>query len=88
MQKMICDSVPDFECIDVPQDIFRNKIHRLVTSHTFDILIMACIVLNMIQMALQYEGAPASYLTVLDISNYIFTFIFFMEAVLKIIAFG
>ena len=62
MQKMIIAAKPDFECIDVPQTPFRNRVHKIVSSNAFDIFIMSCIVLNMIQMALSFEGAPALYI--------------------------
>ena len=44
--------------------------------------------LNMVQMSLLFESAPKEYLKALDYVNYVFTFIFFVEAVLKIIAYG
>ena len=45
---------------------------------------MACIVLNMLQMALDHEGASPGTIGFLKVSNYIFTAIFFLEAVLKL----
>jgi len=59
-----------------------------VGSNKFDIFIMACIVLNMCQMALNYEGASPGFLLVLDYVNVVFTTIFLAEAVLKLIAYG
>ena len=45
---------------------------------------MACIVLNMLQMALDHEGASPGMLMFLKLSNYFFTAVFFFEAVLKL----
>lgn len=45
---------------------------------------MACIVLNMFQMALDHEGASPGMLSFLAVTNYIFTAIFFLECVLKL----
>ena len=42
----------------------------------------------MVQMAVSYEGAPASYERGLYIVNLIFTILFTLEAILKIIAYG
>ena len=42
----------------------------------------------MIQMAMLYETATTKYAKVLEYVNYIFTFIFTLEAILKLIAFG
>ena len=53
----------------------------------FDYSIMLCIVLNMLQMAIAYEGSSLTYDFVLQIFNYIFTSVFIIEAVLKLIAF-
>ena len=39
-------------------------------------------------MAMSFEGASNSWNQFLEISNYIFTFIFFVEACLKLIAYG
>jgi len=91
--KMIISATPDLETTTVPTTPFRQTVHRFVASpgqstNKFDIFIMACIVLNMIQMAMIYEGSSPSYLMALEIVNYIFTAIFVVEAALKLIAFG
>ena len=58
--------------------------HWLVNLDKFEIAIMICIVLNMFQMALDHEGANQGFLLFLRISNYFFTLVFFIEAVLKL----
>lgn len=45
---------------------------------------MICIVLNMLQMALDHEGAGPGTLKFLQVSNYFFTGIFLIEAILKL----
>jgi len=45
---------------------------------------MICIVLNMLQMALDHEGASPVMLMFLKVSNYFFTAIFIIEATLKL----
>lgn len=45
---------------------------------------MVAILLNMVQMACQFEGQPAFWKTVLKISNYIFSAIFIVEATFKL----
>ena len=81
-------SEPEYETTNVPTAAWRRRFHKLVNSDRFDVVIMSCIVLNMVQMALYYEGQPSIYGGILDFSNYIFTAIFIIEAVCKIIAFG
>lgn len=49
---------------------------------------MTCIVLNMLQMAMEYETSSEEYQTGLKYSNYIFSSVFIIEATFKLIAFG
>lgn len=49
---------------------------------------MATIILNIVQMAVSYQGQPQWYTSILDGVNYIFTVIFLAEAILKITAYG
>mmetsp|Transcript_20712 Transcript_20712/g.31742 ORF Transcript_20712/g.31742 Transcript_20712/m.31742 type:complete len:83 (-) Transcript_20712:1422-1670(-) len=49
---------------------------------------MSCIILNMIQMACLFEGAGEQVKYALWFSNIIFSIIFIIEAILKLIAFG
>jgi hypothetical protein len=72
----------------MPDKVWRFKIWRLVNSNVFDITIMVFIVLNMVQMACDFEGAPPLVVILLRLSNYIFTFVFFSETVLKLLAYG
>jgi len=88
MQKMVVLARPDFETTNVPKARWRKPFHRLVSKNGFDIFIMACIFLNMMQMAGLYETASYSYKEILDIINLVFTTIFTVEAILKLIAYG
>jgi len=49
---------------------------------------MVVIILNMIQMAMIYDEASEEYLFGLEVLNYIFTSIFVLEAVIKLIGLG
>ena len=62
----------------------RLKFWKIVNSDIFGAIIMVAILLNMVQMACQYEGQPAYWKTVLKISNYIFSAIFIVEATFKL----
>jgi len=44
--------------------------------------------LNMVQMALLWEGNTQGQLLMLVYSNYVFTVVFLVEAILKFVAFG
>ncbi len=89
VQKMIIRSEPNFNARTVPpQYNWRKPFHHIVTSTVFEVFIAAIILLNMVQMAMLYEDASDSYDTALDIVNYVFTGIFTVELVLKLIAFS
>lgn len=88
MMKMIVKAKPDLETTNVPKNKIRKMLHRFVTKNRFDIFIMGCIVLNMIQMACTFEGSTTEYNWVLELINYVFTAIFGLEATLKLIGFG
>jgi hypothetical protein len=66
----------------------RYKYWRIVTSKPFDFFIMGVIVLNIVQMGINFENAPFLYIQLLDISDYFFTVIFIVEAYLKIRAYA
>jgi voltage-dependent calcium channel L type alpha-1D len=54
----------------------------------FDYFILACIILNTILMAINWYGSPNSLENSLEYVNYVFTGIFTLEAIIKLIAFG
>lgn len=49
---------------------------------------MFCIVLNIISMAMAYEGSSVEYQEILKDINYGFTSVFIFECALKLIAYG
>ncbi|KAL0180962.1 hypothetical protein M9458_023368, partial [Cirrhinus mrigala] len=67
---------------------FQYRMWQFVVSPPFEYSIMALIALNTIVLMMKYHGAPMAYDVVLKNLNIVFTTLFFMECVLKIIAFG
>nr|XP_021410446.1 voltage-dependent T-type calcium channel subunit alpha-1G [Lonchura striata domestica] len=67
---------------------FRLLIHQMCTSHYLDLFITGVIGLNVITMAMEHYQQPKVLDEALKICNYIFTVIFVMESVFKLIAFG
>lgn len=87
MIKMILKTKP--EIIKRPKNKVSVYLYEKTKSETpFDIFIMVCIVLNMILMAVSFEGQSDEYTYVLEVINYFFTAIFAFEALLKMIAQG
>lgn len=72
----------------MPAQRWRLKVWKLVTSPTFEAGIIVIIVLNMVQMAMTYEGSSHTIDQFMDITNLIFTACFIVEAILKLFAFG
>ncbi|XP_068234730.1 muscle calcium channel subunit alpha-1-like isoform X2 [Palaemon carinicauda] len=71
----------------IPKNRFQYKIWWFVTSQPFEYGIFVLIMLNTISLAMKFRGEPAAYTHALDILNLIFTAVFALEFVLKIMAF-
>uniref|UniRef100_UPI0037E8EDFB calcium channel, voltage-dependent, P/Q type, alpha 1A subunit, b isoform X2 n=1 Tax=Semicossyphus pulcher TaxID=241346 RepID=UPI0037E8EDFB len=67
---------------------FQYRMWQFVVSPPFEYSIMALIALNTIVLMMKYEGASETYDEVLKNLNIVFTTFFFMESILKVIAFG
>uniref|UniRef100_A0A6I8P4R0 Voltage-dependent T-type calcium channel subunit alpha n=1 Tax=Ornithorhynchus anatinus TaxID=9258 RepID=A0A6I8P4R0_ORNAN len=67
---------------------FRLLVHQLCTSHYLDLFITGVIGLNVITMAMEHYQQPKVLDEALKICNYIFTVIFVLESVFKLMAFG
>ncbi|XP_077020884.1 voltage-dependent T-type calcium channel subunit alpha-1G isoform X5 [Tamandua tetradactyla] len=67
---------------------FRLLVHHLCTSHYLDLFITGVIGLNVVTMAMEHYQQPQVLDEALKICNYIFTVIFVLESVFKLVAFG
>ncbi|CAG9334678.1 unnamed protein product [Blepharisma stoltei] len=88
LQSLIVQSKPALDISKRPENIIRSKLYTLSKHWGFELFIMACILLNMIEMAMYYDTAPSEYTDVLDYINSIFALIFIAEAIIKLIAYG
>ncbi|XP_068605770.1 voltage-dependent T-type calcium channel subunit alpha-1H [Brachionichthys hirsutus] len=66
----------------------RLSIHTLCTSHYLDLFITFIICVNVFTMSIEHYNQPQYLEEVLKYCNYVFTFIFIIEALLKLVAFG
>ncbi|XP_066560959.1 voltage-dependent T-type calcium channel subunit alpha-1G isoform X3 [Amia ocellicauda] len=66
----------------------RLLIHKMCTSHYLDLFITVVIGLNVITMAMEHYQQPKVLDEALKICNYIFTIVFVLESVFKLVAFG
>ncbi|XP_061561374.1 voltage-dependent T-type calcium channel subunit alpha-1G isoform X3 [Phycodurus eques] len=66
----------------------RLIIHKMCTSHYLDLFITIVIGLNVITMSMEHYQQPKELDEALKICNYVFTLIFVLESVFKLVAFG
>ncbi|XP_067830266.1 voltage-dependent T-type calcium channel subunit alpha-1I [Heptranchias perlo] len=66
----------------------RLFIHTMCTSHYLDLFITFIICINVVTMSLEHYSQPTSLEDALKYCNYMFTAVFVLEAVLKLVAFG
>ena len=89
MIKLIIQATPQYEYqTKPPEDHWRKKFHAFVTNKYVEIVVIICILINMIIMAMNFYNSNDTYQSVLDRINEAFTYVFIVEAIIKIIAFG
>ncbi|XP_051904942.1 sodium channel protein type 4 subunit alpha B-like isoform X2 [Hippocampus zosterae] len=66
----------------------QQRLCRFVTDPFFDLVIVACIVLNIIFMAMEHFPMTQEFEELLSIAGMVFTAIFAVEVVLKLLAMG
>jgi hypothetical protein len=71
-----------------PEDSWQYKFFVLVVHPNFEWFIMACIIANTVAMGVKYFGQPYEFTLVIEIINYIFSAIFIVEMILKLLGMG
>ncbi|XP_017160021.1 voltage-dependent T-type calcium channel subunit alpha-1H-like isoform X3 [Poecilia reticulata] len=66
----------------------RRSIHTVCTSHYLDLFITIIIFTNLLTMSMEHYNQPQYLEEILKYCNYVFTLVFVIEAILKLIAFG
>ncbi|XP_041344816.1 sodium channel protein type 5 subunit alpha-like [Pyrgilauda ruficollis] len=64
----------------------KEKMKLVILNPFVDLLIMVCIILNTLFLAMEYPGMQSVYQRLISLSDQIFTLIFTVEMILKIIA--
>ncbi|OAF68518.1 Sodium channel protein type 4 subunit alpha B [Intoshia linei] len=65
---------------------FQNTLYNVVGDFIFEMVITFCIALNVLVMAMEYHDMNASFKYSLKIANIVFTSIFIIEAIFKLLA--
>ncbi len=66
----------------------REKVKMHVLSNGFQNFVFGAIMVNSFFMASEFHNQPVWWTKVVDISNYVFTFVFFFEMLLKLFGLG
>jgi len=83
----LVDAQPEKKPFHEPKRLIRKVCYNIVINKAFEFFIFVVIVVNLITMTIYYEDGSKVYKEVLDLSNIAFTVVFFIEMVLKIIAY-
>ncbi|XP_078349240.1 sodium channel protein 1 brain-like [Oculina patagonica] len=67
-----------------PQEKVFGVLYDVVTGDRFEVAILTVIMCNMVMMTIQHHGQSEEISSVLRVSNYVFTGIFVLEAIVKI----
>ncbi|XP_055047447.2 voltage-dependent T-type calcium channel subunit alpha-1H [Misgurnus anguillicaudatus] len=67
---------------------FRDRLIRIVESKYFNRGIMIAILINTLSMGIEYHEQPKELTDILEISNIVFTSMFVLEMLFKLLAFG
>ena len=67
---------------------FQYYLREFADSSLLNKIIMGCIFLNLLAMAINYEGCNLTFELCLNIANYCFTAVYCIECIIKISAYG
>uniref|UniRef100_A0A8B9RC21 Calcium channel, voltage-dependent, T type, alpha 1H subunit b n=1 Tax=Astyanax mexicanus TaxID=7994 RepID=A0A8B9RC21_ASTMX len=87
MEKQMREN-PTGNCFSVCVQCVRTVLRRIVDSKYFNRGIMFAILINTLSMGVEYHEQPAELTDVLEISNIVFTSLFALEMLLKLLACG
>lgn len=82
-----CGSLCNRYCCDYMTKL-RRMIAAFVASKYFRRIVLSAIVVNTLSMGIEYHGQPQSLTNALEYSNLVFTCLFAIEMVLKLVAEG
>jgi hypothetical protein len=88
VQDMIEGAQSGFFEKESPRNKFRKACFELVNHRYFEVLVMTTIVFNIGLMVIPYEEMSDGLYQIIENLNYIFIIVYFVEAFLKMIAYG
>jgi len=88
LQKFIIFAEPDIDIRRPLAGSLRFYVYSLIHSKFFENFIYLCLIVNVLALAMPYDGASENYLSALYYINYSFNILFISEAILKIFLSG
>lgn len=88
IQKMIADAKPDFLSFKKPNNHLLLRIHSIVTKKEYEYFIMLSVFINILVLCLYTDTLNSSFKWSIEASNLFFSFVFVIDAFLKLISFG
>ncbi|XP_029343809.1 sodium channel protein 60E-like isoform X3 [Acyrthosiphon pisum] len=93
-QVVVIDDLVDRNCSNCNRNCIdyqtwlrvQNCLHKVVRDPLFELFIMACIICNTIVLAIEHHGMSQNVRNILDVGNKVFTTIFTVECLFKLIA--
>ncbi|XP_065213855.1 voltage-dependent calcium channel type A subunit alpha-1 [Planococcus citri] len=82
------NAIPFERYMPKDRNSFKYKVWRVVVSNLFEYFIMMLIVFNTLLLMMKYHNQAKSYEIALSYMNMLFTSMFTIECIMKIIAFG
>jgi hypothetical protein len=87
-QKLIFSAKSNFKIQRYPKGKFRRFFFVVVTSRAYELVMFFAILLNIIVLAMDYEGMSQTYESLLDNLSDFFSYLFLAEFICKLIAHG
>lgn len=87
-QKLIFSAKSNFRIQRYPKSRFRRFFFVMMTSRAYELIMFIAILVNIVILAMDYEGMSESYERGLDIASDFFSWLFLAELICKLIAHG
>lgn len=85
MQKLLINTLPGIKA-PPPKQRWRRKLYNIVKHQAFEIVLAVVIVLNIAILCINHNGQSDQLQLLQTVSDYLFTAIYIIEAVIKLVA--
>ena len=86
--KLLVVGIKPKKCVARPKNKCRAIVFDIVKTNYFEYFILICIVLNTLVLAIYGVEIEEKYIIFTEYANFLFSIIFLVEAILKLVAYG